>query len=418
MPEKLGKPVALTPQVLGRLRWDSIRSRFRIQTSAQLLDGPLFHWLARERSIEEIGVPVTDSGKTLFPFHVTTIGTGIESSLRDIATRPFMFSSIAADDWQRLELQSKLKAMGTPEEIARRSDRDGTIEGIVGLLEDTGAIPREECERLGRAWKFWAECENDGRLVTRQAKPYGDDTESFLLEGWDALTLETQAGRATQSLIRSDATRDENGLRRRSLVWQKLDRLHRSDDPGERRDAEVLRVHFDRCYYRTIADAEGSSLSLEDDWPIIGKARRHAAVRYAKSHPDRCVIFRGDIKLCLGQIPRKEWETFTGNIEDELNSWWADPWNNSSSMKEIIKRLEMDYVDEVESSITNRQKAGVGAIVAAGTGAGSGLAVNPIAGAAVGLATWILTGPAVDRFDMWNRDRKIMYDIVEMIPTS
>ncbi|MFI6443809.1 hypothetical protein [Kitasatospora sp. NPDC050543] len=401
----------LDPLVIGQLRWDALRSPDRKQMAAQLLDGSVFHSLSQGRAIEKLGVFLPYSSGSRYPFHIATIGDNLESSLRDMVSRPFLFSSVAANYWERSELQARLKGRATPELVEAYCAQDGPIDGIVGLIRDMNVLSAEECNRLGRSWKFWSKAEDDGILTTGRARPYGDDALSFQLEGWDGIELKTHAGRYVHGMIPGDLTRDENGTRRRSLVWQLLDPLYRSADADEREDADILRAQFDRCYYRTIASAEESSFSYTGDRLYTGRLKD----ALDNIDPHRMVIFPHDFKAHLGHMTQTQWADFTERVQIPLHQWWEDPWGNLDSFQEVGDRLRRDIADN--STLPDSGKATVFSVIASGGGGAAALsATNPLAAFAVGAITYIVTDPALYLLRKWNLRRKLEYDVMEVLP--
>ncbi|MFI1367779.1 hypothetical protein [Streptomyces griseochromogenes] len=415
-PEIISSASSLTEEGLGQLRWDAIRSPYRIQTAAQILDGAIFHLLGNESAIERIGVPSPDYDQRTFPFIVITSGTGLESSLREMVGRPFFFSSIASDKWQLVGLQEELRKTSSREKVDEYCSADGTVEGAIRLLRETGILREDELRRLGRSWGFWLRMEREGRLITRQAQPYGDDAQSFALEGWGEVEAElsTAAGRAVLRQIPSDATRDQQGVRRRSLVWSQLEPLARSGDQAEHRDAAILRNHFDRVYYRNITQKESGLLSSQDDMPLQGVRRRAA---FWGSNKESMVTLPHDFKRHIGSLSQNEWQDFIERTESELHEWWADPRSNIESLQAIGDRLQRDYVDpggrypETGKTTVTSILWGLNNVIASTPpDSAAGLGVVFAAGAAI---TYIVSG-SVKSIDRWNRDRKTLYDVVEV----
>ncbi|MFD5735131.1 hypothetical protein ACFWIY_20215 [Streptomyces sioyaensis] len=234
------------------------------------------------------------------------------------------------------------------------------------------------------------------------------------------MEMKTTAGRAVQQRIPSDETRDENGIRRRSLVWSKLEALYRSGVKAEAYDAENMRIHFDRAYYRTIATSEGSSTSLEDDWPIYGPMRRRASLEELKRNPNMVRLPR-DFKFHLGKMSPDQWFRFTEGVQGPLHRWWDDPEGNVESFQDVANRLQVDYVNH-SAMPQGREKTTITAIFTAIGGTTSAIAldvpweVDAGVGAGAALVTWLISGPVAEAVDKWNRDRNVMYDLVEVLP--
>ncbi|WP_411054802.1 hypothetical protein [Streptomyces sp. E11-3] len=393
--------------VIGQLRWDAIRSPRRLQTHAQLLDGCLFHLIANDRYVDRISGVLSGRTRTL-PFEVTVSGGSLEDSLRDMLSRPFLFSSLAATRPQRIALQEALEASATLDEVDRRCARDGVVEGLFGLIKDTGIVPVTECERLRDSWRYWVDAERHGTLVTRPAQPYGDDTQSFAMEGFADLALLTPAGRFVASRIVSPATLDvRTGTRRRSLVWREIERLNQADT-AERSDALQLKLAFDRCYYRTIAQAEHAMFSSEDSTALRG-VRRKASLRLRD--PARTVIFPHNFQEQLGRMTAEQWAGFLEDFSEELHNWW-ESWD-VESLQEIGNRLRSPAVSPRPSTSMY-----VNAVISVGSGTASTLAdpstQGMMIGGGVSLATWVIAGPVAQRMQQWSSDRHARYDVVEV----
>ncbi|WP_150493839.1 hypothetical protein [Streptomyces kanamyceticus] len=354
---------------------------------------------------------LTGSMRTL-PFEVTVSGNSLEDSLRDMISRPFLFSSLAASKPQRMALQEALEVSATREEVDRRCTRDGVVEGLFGLIRDTGIVPAIECERIRDSWRFWVDAERHGSLVTRPAQPYGDDTQSFAMEGFADLPLLTPAARFIASRISSPATLDvRTGTRRRSLVWREIERLNQAD-AAERGDAFQLKLAFDRCYYRTIAQAEHAMFSSEDSAALRG-VRRKASLRLRD--PARTVIYPHNFQEQLGRMTTEQWAGFLEDHSEELHNWWEN-WD-VESLQEIGNRLGSPAAPPRPSTSIY-----VNAVISVSSGIASTL-VDPspqamMIGGGVNLATWIVSGPVAERMQQWSSDRHARYDVVEVRPAE
>lgn len=405
-PENLGRSMTISEDVIGQLRWDAIRSPFRVQTHTQLLDGIVFHRLAAAMSIERLGVFAQAS--YAFPFVVTVVGDGLEDSLKDMLGRGFHFSAVAIDDQKRFELQARLAQIGV-EEFERRCLRDGTVEGAVSAISDTGIISVAERDRLRRVWTFWISAEKSGQLYTRPAANYGDDSRSFDLEDFARVPLLTDVGRRVRHRINSSLTIDDRtGVRRRSLVSREIASLTALGDAESISDAETLRHTFDRCYYRQIATVEGAMLSIEGSGQLRG-IRRKAALRHARR--DRLVVFPHDFKTLLGSMDAHQWSKFVQSIECELNAWWHE-WSleGLQSIGDRLSRISIPVRSSSPLSVT--------AFVAAASGAAGTLADSSPSGmslgAGIGLATWIVSDSFGRDLDSLLRRPKLRYDVVEV----
>ncbi|MFK8905628.1 hypothetical protein [Streptomyces sp. YS-3] len=346
------------------------------------------------------------------PFEVTVSGNSLEDSLRDMMSRPFLFSSLAASRPQLLALQGALELSASPDEVERRCTRDGVVEGLFGLIKDTGIISVTECERIRDAWHYWVEAEHRGSLVTRPAQPYGDDTQSFVMEGFAELPLLTPCGRFVASRITSSATLDaRTGTRRRSLAHREIELLNQAD-AAERSDATRLKMAFDRCYYRTIAQAELAMFSSADSTSLRG-VRRKASMRFRD--PARTVIFPHDFQEQLGRMTAAQWTGFLEDFSEELHNWWTS-WD-VESLQEIGKKIGSPAVSQSPSGSVY-----VNAVISVGSGAASSLAdpspQGMMIGGGVSLATWVVAGPVGERMRQWSSDRYARYDVVEVRPAD
>ncbi|MET7298041.1 hypothetical protein [Embleya sp. NPDC005575] len=404
----------LPPDVLGQLRWDTIRAPRRVMTPAQLLDGSVFHRLADAGALDlALG---SESGDGRYPFEVLTEGGSLAGSLLDIAHRGFLFTSLAAPYDQRRAIQEALAANYSADEVSRRCTRDGVVDGLVGLLRDTNLVEATECRRLRRAWRFWLTAEDEGRLTTIPQRLIPDDSSYFAAEGFDRLPLLTSAGRSAAERVVSPATLDpNNGQRRRSLAWRELSTTLDASDLAQLSDAETIRKAFDRCYYRAIAITHGVGLSSEDTEPLRG-VRRRAALAYRD--PSRTIVLPHEYKHLLGRLTRRQWHDFLDACRDDLHAWHAD--SDIQGLQNVGERLShVGGVDaRVPASLSSRS---VTAIVSTIGGAAGTLAtaspLGTLAGGGIGLATWLLSGPAPEYTAEWNARRRTRYDVVE-VPES
>ncbi|WP_405918005.1 hypothetical protein [Streptomyces sp. NBC_00728] len=396
--------------LVGQMRWDAMRAPHRVQTYAQLLDGAIFHRLADSRTLDLIGGLYKQSARR-YPFEVVTAGRGLESSLRQMAHRGFLFMSLPVSYPVRLAIQEALSSQYSYDEIENRLDAHGTADGVVSLLRDTGHISPDDCNHIGRSWHYWITAEHDGILTTREEQPYGDDTVYFAQEDFAHLPLQTVAGRAAAARVASPATLDpDTGTRRRSLAWRELTPLDESSDLIERQDGHRIRQSFNRCYYRAMAAAHGAVMSSEDSERLHG-LRRKAAVRH--HDPRRTVIFPHDYKAVLGCMSPSGWNDFQDSVRDELESWWTT-WD-VSAMQAIGDRIatmtkgEPHHTGPVRS-VTALISAAGSAVSTYADSSATGLTL----GGGVGLATWILTDPAVSLMNDWSNRAHARYDVVEL----
>ncbi|MCI3928864.1 hypothetical protein [Streptomyces sp. AN091965] len=359
--------------------------------------------------MERFGVFTGTSSR--LPFEVTVVGSGLADCLKAMVSRGFHFSSVAATDVQRFALQARL-AQADPDEITRRCSRDGTVDGVVGVIRDTGVLPPSECERLRRVWSFWLAAEQSGRLATRPEAFYGDDSGSFELEDFASIPLRTEAGRRARDRVDSSVTLDtRTGVRRRSLVNHELSSLTELGDPDCAADARTLSRAFDRCYYRQIATVEGAMLSAEGSDRLRG-IRRRAALRHARE--DRTVVFPHGFKASLGAMDTRRWMSFLESVGDELDAWWYG-WE-SDGLQAIGDRLAA----ETAQARSSRSGLSVTAFVTTASGAAGTLASTSLAGMSVGagvsLATWIVNEHLGRRTDDLMRRHRVRYDVVEVGP--
>ena len=386
-----GLSIAARRMALGQMRWDAIRSPFRLQSSAQLLDGSFFRLLADYRLLADVGIP--GSRSEVLPFEVMTIGGSLESSLKEMITRSFYPSSIDGSDRLRQHIQNQLASAVTREEIERRCARDGTAQGVAGIFHDFAGVPPAECAKLAAAWQFWFDCAAAGTLRTREASRLLDDSAALAAEGFLDVP-QTALGRRVAHRIVSDATLDpRTGERRRSMVWAEIVPLEASGDSPERLDAQLLKDAFNRGYYRTMARSEGAMLATVPSGQPMRGIRRDVAMR--RIDPEQTVVFPLGFIEFLGRLTEAEWQQFLKDVEPHLRRWWAS-WDVPALQLVGDRLADIGHTRDREDR-ERRARTAISAFTAVSIGAagavvGSGV-VGAFLGGSVGLLAWVLTEP-------------------------